>query len=103
MFPVAAEFLEPREIKETERQRAGVKRQAKCYNVGEKPLPPLKVGDVARMKPYQLGVKKCKKAIVKERLDFQSYLISVNGQIYRRNRADLRKTEETPENRTLFY
>ena len=98
VIPITAELLEPRVIKETDRQQVRVKKQAKYYNVGAKLLPPLNVGDVVRMKPYQLGDKKWKKAIVKERLDFRSYLISVNGQIYRRNRADLRKTEETPDN-----
>ena len=98
MIPIAAELLEPRVIKETKRQQARVKKQAKYYNVRAKSVPPFKVGDVLRMKTDHLRDKKWKKAIVKERLDFQSYLISVDGQIYRRKRADLRRTEETPEN-----
>ena len=50
-----------------------------------------------------LGDNKWKKAIVKERLDFRSYVIDVNGQTYRRNRVDLRKTEENPDNTRNVY
>ena len=55
VIPIAAELLV---VKETEQQQARVKKQAKYYNMGAKLLPPLKVGDVVRMKPYQLGNKK---------------------------------------------
>ena len=55
----------------------------------------MKVGDVVQMRPHQLEDKKWKKAIVKKRLDFRSYVIDVNGQTYRQNQVDLRKTEET--------
>jgi hypothetical protein len=98
-IPTTVELLEPRVIKETDRQQSRVKKKMRYHNTGAKPLPPLKVGDVVRMRPYQLGDKKWKKAIVKEKLDFPSYMISVDAQIYRRNRVDLRKTEETPDNR----
>ena len=52
------------------------------YNTGAKPLPLLKVEDVVQMRQYQHGDKKWKKAFVKEKSDFQSYMISVNRQIY---------------------
>jgi hypothetical protein len=102
-IPTTVELLEPRVIKETDRQQSRVKKKMRYHNTGAKPLPPLKVGDVVRMRPYQLGEKKWKKAIVKEKLDFPSYMISVDAQIYRRNRVDLRKTEETPDNTRNVY
>ena len=103
MIPTTAELLEPRVVKEMDQQQSRVKKQMRYYNVGAKSLSPLKVGDVVRMRPHQLGDNKWKKAIVKERLDFRSYQIDVNGQLYRRNRVDLRKTEETPDNTRNVY
>ena len=103
MIPTTAELLEQRVIKDIDRQQSRVKKQKRYNNVGAKSLSPLKVGDVTRMRPHQLGDNKLNKAIVKERLGFRSYVIDVNGQTYRRNRVDLRKTEETPNNTRNLY
>ena len=77
-IPTTVELFEPRVIKETDRQQSRVKKQRRYHNTRAKPLPPLKLGDVVRMRPYQLGDKRRKKAIAKEKLDFRSYMISVN-------------------------
>lgn len=98
MITTTAELLEPRVIKEMDRQQSRVNKQMGYHNISAKSLSPLKEGDVVRMRPHQFGDKKWKKAIVKRRLDFRSYVIDVNGQTYRRNQVDLRKTEETPDN-----
>ncbi len=97
LIPTTAELLKPQVIEETERQQSRVQNQERYYNTGAKALPPLNVGDVVRMKPFELGNKKWKKAIVKERVGFRSYVIDANGQTYGRNRVDLRKTAETPD------
>ena len=70
-------------------------KQADQYYKGAKNLPCLGEGDVVRLKPYMLSGKVWNKAIVTKRLDDRSYEIcSEDGNIYRRNRADLRKSNE---------
>ncbi len=97
------ESTKPRDILQYGGKSLKVKNQERYYNTGAKALPPLNVGDVVRMKPFELGNKKWKKAIVKERVGFRSYVIDANGQIYRRNRVDLRKTAETPDDSLSAY
>ena len=75
LIPTTGELLETRVIQETERQRLRVKKQAKCHNENGKPLPPLDVGDTVRMKPFEFGDKKWKKAFVTKRLDDRSYVV----------------------------
>ena len=43
------------------------------------------------MKPHTNGKKEWKKAIVWRRLDERSYHVKVAGELYRRNRGDLKK------------
>ena len=81
MIPTTAELLEPRVIKDIDRQQSRVNKQVRYNNVGAKSLSPLKVGDVVRMRPRQLGDNKLKKAIVKERLGFRSYVIHRRGTV----------------------
>ena len=50
-----------------------------------------------RMKPFVLGKKEWKKAVVTNRLDERSYEVDTGDILYRRNRAHLRKTEELPD------
>ena len=70
-------------------------RQEKYYNKGAKDLTPLKKGDIVRMKPFTLGQKEWKKAIVLDRLDERSYEVSYdNGGTFRRNRVHLNKSAE---------
>ena len=92
LIPTTAEL--PQVVNETERQRQRVEKQVWYHNTGAKPLPELKVGDVVRMKPFNLGDKKWKKAIVRGVLGSRSYNIEANGPTYSWNRVDLRKTEE---------
>lgn len=73
------------------------RRQQKYYNQHARDLPPLKQGDVVRMKPFRQGDKTWKKAIINQRLDERSYTLETDdGDTYRRNRVDLKKTAEPP-------
>ena len=51
------------------------------------------------MKPFALNKKEWKKAVVRSRLDERSYEVeTADGTSYRRNRAHLRMTKESPPN-----
>ena len=65
------------------------------YDRTSKPLKPLEEGDVIRMKPFNMRNKTWKKAKVTERLDDRSYLVETDYGMYRRNRQDLKSSNET--------
>ena len=71
-------------------------KQAVYYNRNARDLQPLEEGDVVRMKPFVLGRKEWKKAVVTRRLDERSYEVQTPDSMYRRNRVHLKKTNETP-------
>lgn len=52
--------------------------------------------DVVRIHPFQLNKKTWDKAMVKRRLDVRFYEVESNDTLYRRNRVDLKQTQETP-------
>ena len=105
LIPTTSELLKPRgeEIMKKDRQimDKAVKSREKQYNKTAKDLKPLEEGDVVRMKPFQLGDKEWKKAIVTKRLDDRSYDIETNQGVLRRTREDLRKTKEQMDNESV--
>ena len=59
-------------------------------------LPELNEGDTVGLKPFVLRQKERKKGVVVERLDERSYEVEkADGSSYRRNRAHLKKTNES--------
>ncbi len=97
MLPTSAKLLQPQSIdsgttieKLAERKR----QQAKYYNRGAVDLNPLDEEDVVRIKPSRLGRKEWEKGVVRKRLDQRSYEIEMPRGIIRRNRVQLRKTNE---------
>ena len=98
LIPTTSELLKPRgeEIMKKDRQiiDKATRLRERHYNKTAKDLKPLEEGDVIRMKPFQLGDKEWKKAIVIKRLDDRSYDIETKQGVLRRNREDLRKTKE---------
>lgn len=99
LLPTAASLLLPRNVNtEYEREKMTKKQlvQAKYYNRQAHDLPVLDEGDVVRMKPFILGEKKWRKAVVTNRLDERSYEVQTPDATYRRNRMHLKKTEEPP-------
>ena len=97
LLPTVTTLLEPRTISkghERERMKDQQQRQAYYYNRSARDLPPLKEGETVRMKPFVLGQKHWKKAVVARRLDHRSYEVDTGGTIYRRNRAHLRCSHE---------
>ena len=71
--------------------KRGSRMQERSFNHKVKPVQPLHPEDVARMKPHTNGQNEWKKAIVWRRLDERSYHVKVAGELYRRNRVDLKK------------
>ncbi|OWF53798.1 hypothetical protein KP79_PYT25455 [Mizuhopecten yessoensis] len=69
-------------------------KQAYYYNTGSKELESLKTGDTVRVRP-QGRTKQRQKAVVRDQVDIRSYKIRTeDGREYRRNRRQLRKTNE---------
>ena len=98
LLPTAASLLKPRGINQDDeltKLRHSQKQQALQYNKTAKDLPTLEEGDVVRMKPFILGEKKWRKAIVTRRYDERSYQVDTGNGTYRRNRMHLRKSDET--------
>ena len=104
LLPTARALLQPRVTypeKEKRKLEKKQEQQAKYYNRGAKHLQELAKGDVVRMKPFRLGDKIWKKAVVTAHLDERSYTVEPpEGGVYRRNRGHLRKTQEKAEHVT---
>lgn len=99
LLPTVSKLLESKS-KDLQNERKKLKSkqdlQVSNYNKGAKDLPALDEGDVVRMKPYILGDKVWKKAVVTRKLDTRSYEICAeDGNIYRRNRVHLKTTNES--------
>ncbi len=101
-LPVSDKLLMPRggDIldSEKEKMKSLKQKQAELFNRHAKDLPVLKTDDVVRMKPFRAGAKEWEKATVRDRLDERSYRVETPHGIFRRNRADLKKTMEPPTN-----
>ena len=71
--------------------RAQKERQAKYYNKRAQDLSSLEEGAVVRMRPFTLGKKVWKKAMVTKCLDEQSYKVETKAGTYRWNTVDLKE------------
>ena len=96
LLPTNAELLKPRVIDELNNMKQKASSQAKNFDKNAKDLKPLEEGDVVRMKPLVQGQKAWRKALVNRRLDERSYVVETTTGVYRRNRVDLKKTQEPP-------
>ncbi|KAK2564109.1 hypothetical protein P5673_012335 [Acropora cervicornis] len=98
LLPTMKTLLQPR-APQSERDVQQLNRrqfqQCKYYNQHARDLPPLKEGDVVRMKPFHLGSKEWKKGTIASKLDERSYMVETpDGDTYRRNRYHLRFIQE---------
>ena len=100
LLPTTGPLMESRTLStshEREKLKYVEKRQAWYYNANAHNLPELNERDTVRMKPFVLGQKEWKKGVVVERLDERSYEFeTADGSSYRRNRAHIKKTNESP-------
>ena len=98
LLPTKDTLLRP-EVPQVEEQREKIKEkqkdQGRYYNRNAKDLPKLMKGDVVRIKPTKNSSREWRKGVVVRRIDDRSYVVeTVDGTRYRRNRYNLRKTEE---------
>ena len=70
--------------------------QAKYYNRGARDLQPLEPGDTVRVELWREGRKVWQKGAVKSRIDKRSYEVELPQGLLRRNRVELRKSNEAP-------
>ena len=70
--------------------------QAKYYNRGARDPPLLEPGDTVRVEPWHAGRKEWQKGVVKSRIDKRSYEVELPQGLLRRNRVELRKSNEAP-------
>ena len=104
LLPTREDLLKPELPKYSKKLvKRDYRRQEHSFNHKVKPLQPLHPGDVVWMKPHTNGQKEWKKAIVWRRLDERSYHVKVAGELYRRNRVDLKKTAEVPPLTSLIH
>lgn len=99
LLPTKRSLLQPRVFypeKEKRKLQEKQEGQERLYNRKTKDLQPLEEGDVVLMKPFKLGQREWKKAVVTKRVDERSYDVEEQeGEgVYRRNRCHLRKTKE---------
>ena len=100
LLPMEANLLLQQAVSDHELCRAKLEerkqRQAQYYNRGAVDLDPLRIGDVVRLKPFQLGKREWQKGIVRSGLDERSYEVETPHHVVRRNRVNLRKTNKLP-------
>ena len=97
LLPTKANLLQPRAVNPAQERGTMEQKQlrhAMYYNRNARDLKPLEEGDVVRMKPFTLGQKEWRKAVVSRRLDERSYEVETAEATYRRNRMHLKKTNE---------
>ena len=101
LLPTTKTLLQPRapqselDVQQLNRRQS---QQCKYYNKHARDLPPLKKGDVVRMKPFHLGSKEWKKGMIASKLDERSYKVETHdGDTYRRNRYYLWLTKENSD------
>ena len=99
-LPTAEHLLLPRTAEQLEAEakklQCNQEKQKHNYDKTAKDLPELQRGDTVRIKPLVKGQREWKKAVVTKCLGRRSYEVRTDRGTYRRNRAHLRKTKESP-------
>ena len=97
LLPIAEQLLQPEVVPQAlDGLRSTRAKQAAQYNKQARDLPQLKVGDMVRMQPVQ-GEPEWKKGVVINALPHRSFEVQVGeDRVYRRNRRQLRKSQERP-------
>ena len=96
-LPTAKELLKP-QVVDNAHEKILLKRQESklYYDKQAKEFPKLEIGQHIRMKPLPTdNDKHWRFGTCVESVGKRSYLVDINGKIYRRNRKDLRPTKES--------
>lgn len=99
LLPVKTSKLKPHESETMKiNRRLQNDRKEWYYNKHAKDMNPLQEGEIVRMRPMIKNSDKWRKGLVTKRFDERSYEVECEGTIYRRNRVDLRATNEPIDN-----
>ena len=95
LIPTTNELLKPKIVENVRGKLLKRKQlQAKHYNISAKELPPLRKGEIVRVKPTDRSGRWFK-ARVEQQVDVRSYEVRTeDGKIFRRNRRHLRNSKE---------
>ena len=94
-LPTSQELLQPKLVEEVPEIVKLKRQKAKFYyDKSAKQLPDLDVGQSVRMKPTADPEKKWRYGTCKESIGKRSYIVEIDNKQYRRNRKDLRATQE---------
>ena len=95
LIPTTSELLKPKIVEDVQGKLLKRKQlQAKHYNISAKELPPLRKGEIVRVKPTDRSGRWFK-ARVEHQVDVRSYEVRTeDGKIFRRNRRHLRNSKE---------
>ena len=104
LLPVKADMLRPKEhdVIMKNQQLRNLRKEWYYYYKRAKDLPVLHEGQRVRTRPMILGEDKWRSAIVTRRCDERSYEVESSGNYYRRNRQDLKvsnEADDTPQSR----
>ncbi|EDO39516.1 predicted protein [Nematostella vectensis] len=97
-LPLAQHLLEP-ELQQDVTEKLTLKRKKakKHFDRGSKELPELNIGEPVRMTSLPKETKKLKKGVCIGKVAPRSYLVDIDGSIYRRNRKFIRNTKDHAE------
>ena len=96
-LPIAQHLLEPEIQSDVERRRTKKRRMAKKYfDRGSKELPELEIGQPIRLMPSPSDTsRKWRRGVCTKKVAPRSYLVEVDGSLYRRNRKFLRCAQDS--------
>ena len=99
LIPTAGKLLQPQVCQDVTEKLIKKRQQTKSnYDKHTKPLPPLCLGQPVYIKPQpKVKGQQWEPGYCKEVLSDRSYVVSANGNQYRRNRIDLKPRNTSPQ------
>lgn len=96
LVPISSNLLYPEVLEGVQNQIQRKRHMAKSFHDRNvKVLPDLEIGQEVRLSPLQRG-KPWKAGNCVEKLSDRSYMVEADGELFRRNRHDLKPTQENP-------
>ena len=96
LVPISSNLLYPEVPEGVQNQIQRKRQKAKSFHDRNvKVLPDLEIGQEVRLSPLQRG-KPWKAGTCVEKLSDRSYMVKADGELFRRNRHDLKPTQENP-------
>ncbi|KAJ8034566.1 hypothetical protein HOLleu_21454 [Holothuria leucospilota] len=100
LLPTTQALLQPKVIENVTKENVLRRQKTKAwYDQAAKPLPELQIGQPVRMKPATHD-QPWRRGTCVSQLNPRSYIVEVDGQLYRRNRKHLKPSSEPPATET---